>query len=154
MSLHTGQFTIQRTIKASQDRLWHLLIDPHARTEWGAPSDDHVLEMVRHDVREGGQDLHRCGPANNPEFEVATHWYHLGEQDSACFTEVLEMGGTRLSVSLVGYDLRAIDGGTELNITVTVTSLVGEDMTDDHHEGWTSALNRMEQIIARETADA
>ena len=154
MSLHTGQFTIQRTIKASQDRLWHLLTDPQARTKWGAPSDEHVLEMVTHDLRVGGQELHRCGPAKNPEFEVATHWYHLEGPATACFTEALEMGGTRLSVSLVGYDLNPVEGGTELNITVTVTSLVGEDMTADHHEGWTSALNRMEKIVAHEVADA
>lgn len=154
MSVKTGHIHISRTIKVGQERLWHLLTDPEMRTLWGAPSDEHVLDMVSHDLREGGRDLHRCGPADNPEFEVATHWYHLAGPDMACFTETLEIGGARLSVSLVGYGLETVPGGTKLDVDISVTSLTGDDLTPDHEEGWLSGLNRLVAMAEKETANA
>ena len=147
-----GHFRITRSYPAPPAALWHLLTDPEARTEWGAPSDDHVLVLDAHDLREGGRDRHCCGPADAPEYIVDTHWYHRAGPEAACFTETLVAGGQRLSVSLVSYGLSDTGAGTDLVVDVTVASLAGEDITKDHEEGWTSALGRLARIA--EAADA
>ncbi len=144
----TGRFTLNRSFPLTPDQLWHLLTDPTARTEWSGPSDDVVLILTDHDVREGGKDHQFCGPKEAPEFAVETHWYRLDGPAFACFTETLEFGGEKASVSLVTYVLEATDTGTDLTTDVTVASLVGEDMTADHKEGWTSALDRLSSQIA------
>ncbi len=150
----TGNFTLKRSFPLTPDQLWHLLTDPNARTEWGAPSDDAVLILSDHDLREGGKDHHYCGSADAPEFAVETHWYRLDGPGFACFTETLEFGGAKASVSLVTYGIEASGSGADLTVDVTVASLVGEDMTGDHKEGWTSALDRLGRQIAEGQAAA
>ncbi|MEL6167402.1 MAG: SRPBCC domain-containing protein [Pseudomonadota bacterium] len=154
MTIPTGTFTIERRIACTPDRLWHLLIDPEARSAWGSPSDDAVLVLDRHDTREGGQDRHFCGPKEAPEFLVDTHWYHLSLHELACFTETLEIGGHRITVSLVTYALAPADGATDLTVNVAVSSLGDEDGTEDHKAGWTSALDRLVRQVNDMPADA
>ena len=148
----TTQFQFDRDIAAKPDRLWHLLMDPDARSAWGAPSDDHVLVVDSHDVRVGGTDTHRCGPKDNPEFEVETRWYHIDAPNRACFTENLVVGGKALSVSLVTYTVAASDKGAHLNVDVSVSSHIGPEMLDEYQAGWTSGFNRLMKLIEAEAA--
>ena len=143
MSTATGQFTLRRQFSLSPDQLWTYLTDPEARAAWGAPSDDHVLHLETADLREDGQERHRCGPKDNPEYIVDTRWYKIAGPTCAAFTEMLTFGGERVSVSLVTYDLNPTADGTSLDIGVTVTSFEGPEMIAEHEAGWTSALDRL-----------
>ena len=151
MTAPTATFRLTRSIAVPQDRLWHLLTDPKCRELWGAPSDDAVLVLDTADLREGGQERHRCGPADNPEFTVDTHWYHIEAPIRACFTETVTAGGQRFAVSLVTYTLEGTDSATTLTADVAVASMTGEDMQGDFHSGWTSGLDRLERLIAEGT---
>lgn len=148
MTTATGQFTLNRHFETDIKALWQILTDPTARTVWGAPSPDHVLHLDKADLRENGQERHRCGPKEAPDYCVDTHWYKLSSPDVATFTEALEFGGERVSVSLVSYDLSASDTGTDLIVTVAVTSFEGPEMIDEHKTGWTSALDRLVTDVA------
>ncbi len=148
MSNAQGQFTLDRHIATSPETLWHILTDAKQREIWGAPSDEHVLTLVTSDVVEGGFDQHRCGPKNNPDFVVDTRWYRLDAPHTAAFTERLHAGEGSWSVSLVGYELTPATGGTDLKIDVSVLSFEGPEMVGEHEGGWTSALGRMEAMIA------
>lgn len=148
MTSATGQFQIDRTIAAPPARLWSLLTDPQAREAWGAPSDDAVLILDTADLREGGQERHRCGPKEAPDFIVDTHWYHLDAPLLACFTETLTIGTDRLAVSLVTYRLAPAETGCHLTVEVAVSSMSDEPVTEDFLGGWTSSLDRLERMIA------
>ncbi len=148
MTAPIATFRLTRNIAASQDRLWHLLTDAKSREIWGGPSDDVVLVLDTTDLREGGQERHRCGPADNPEFTVDTHWYHIDTPTRACFTETVIAGGQRFGVSLVTYVLEADGPATTLTVDVAVASMTGEDMQADFQSGWTSGLDRLERLIA------
>lgn len=148
MTTTTGQFRITRTIAAPPARLWSLLTDPQAREAWGAPSDDATLILDTADLREGGQERHRCGPREAPEFIVDTHWYHLAAPERACFTETLTIGDARLAVSLVTYRLEPAEQGCHLAVDVAVSSMTDDPVTEEFHGGWTSGLDRLEQMIA------
>lgn len=147
MTAPIASFRLTRTIAAAHDRLWHLLTDAKSREVWGAPSDDAVLVLEATDLREGGQERHRCGQADNPEFTVDTHWYHIDAPTRACFTETVEAGGQRFGVSLVTYVLEPDGPATRLTIDVAVASMTGDDMQDDFQSGWTSGLDRLEHLI-------
>lgn len=148
MTNRCAHFQLIRTIATAPDRLWSLLTEPKARELWGAPSDDAVLVLEKADLREGGQERHRCGPADNPEFVVDTHWYHIEGPTRACFTETVSAGGTRYAVTLVTYALTEKEGGTELTVDVGISALAEGDMLEDFQNGWTSGLNRLERFIA------
>ena len=151
MTLATGQVRLERQFTVTPDRLWHLLTDPQARTAWGAPSDDDNLIMDAHDLREGGRDLHRCGPADNPAYTVETVWFRLQAPDLACFTETVDAEGMRIATSLVTYGIAPMASGTSLIVDVYVSSFVGPEALADFETGWTSALGRLRAIIDQST---
>lgn len=146
MSTSFATFNIHRQFTCSQDRLWHLLTDPTSREAWGGPADDHVLHVEHADVREGGEDLHRCGPAEAPEYTVATRWYRLDAPNLACFTETVDAGGARIATTLCTYTVSATDTGVLLDLDVAVSSFVGPEALADFESGWTSALARLEDM--------
>jgi len=149
-----GTFRLTRPFSQSPDRLWHWLTDPDARSAWGAPSDTDVLILEKTDLREDGAERHRCGPAEAPDYAVATRWYRLDAPKLACFTETVEAQGSRVATSLVSYTLAATDAGCTLTVDVSVHSLIDEDISDDFQSGWTSALDRLPGIIAAADAKA
>ena len=131
MTPHTSHFRLARSFAIAPDRLWVLLTDGRARETWGAPSDSAVLVLEIEDLREGGQERHRCGPAEAPEFVVDTHWYHLDGPTLACFTETVSAGGQRFAVTLVTYALADAPGGTHLTVDVGLSALAEGDMLGD-----------------------
>lgn len=77
MPLDTKSFDMHRTIPLPPAKLWDVLTDPKHREKWGGPDAETVLIVDQADVRVGGQDRHRCGPADAPEFVIDTRWYDL-----------------------------------------------------------------------------
>jgi uncharacterized protein YndB with AHSA1/START domain len=147
MTSRCAHFQLNRDFPLSPDRMWSLLTDPKARELWGAPSDDAVLVLETADLQEGGHERHRCGPAEDPEFVVDTHWYHLDTPNLACFTETISAGGTRFAVTLVTYALVPSDKGCSLTVDVGLSALTEGDMVGDFKQGWTSGLDRLERFI-------
>ena len=150
----TTHFTLERHYKTGAEALWTLLTDPDARSGWSAPSEAHVLELDKADLREGGEDVHRCGPAEAPEYTVATRWYRLDAPTSATFTETLVFEGARASVALVTYTLAGRETGVDLGVDLSVTSFIGPDLFDEYRAGWEQALTNLEAMAARKPAES
>lgn len=147
MTFTNAHLTLNRTINTSPDRLFHLLTDPKTREVWGAPGEDTVLTMEISDLREGGQERHRCGPKDAPEFVIETNWYKIAAPHAACYTETLVIGGERIFTSLVTYHLNGEAKPVDLTVEVAITGFVpGEDMRPDVEEGWTSALQKITKL--------
>lgn len=152
MTFHSAQLTFLRSFGTTPDRLWHLLTDPKMREIWSGPSDDLTLVVDQADLSEGGQDTHRCGPVDAPDFTVDTRWYRLCAPDAACFTETVRAGGETFSTTLVTYGLSKTATGVDLKIDMMVASYAGPEAIGEHEEGWTSALNRLAGLAKREPA--
>ena len=146
--IETGTNTFDRTFAVSAEQLWQLLTGAKEREAWGAPSDEHVLHVEASDLSEGGLDVHRCGPKENPEFVVETRWYRLEPPAHACFTETILFGGMRIGTSLVSYNLTEAEGGTALQVIVQTASFGGPDVLAEVAEGWGSALDRLDRLAA------
>ncbi|MGR3500858.1 SRPBCC domain-containing protein [Pseudaestuariivita sp.] len=148
MTITTGTFDLTRSMPVPPSRLWHLLTDAKARENWGAPSDDHVLTVEASDLREGGAERHRCGPKEDPMFLVDTRWYKLMPGTSACYTETLHFGGEIASVSLATYRLTETAKGTDLSVTVAITSFTEDAPISEHEEGWNSGFDRLVRLAS------
>lgn len=151
MTTDTAAYHFARDLPLPPDQLWHLLTDGTMRERWGAPSEGTVLTMTRSDFRVGGAERHRCGPAEAPEFEVATHWYRIDAPTDAVFTETIEAGGQSIATSLVTYRVAASGSGSALAVTVAVSSFVGPEAPQDFREGWEGGLNNLARL-AKEVA--
>lgn len=140
MPLDTGCFDLHRTLPLGPDRLWQVLTDPHHRETWGAPSEDEVLVMESADLRVGGQDRHRCGPAEAPDWVVLTRWYRLEAPHLAIFTETLMVGEACHFVSLVTYGLVPSGDATDLTVNVAISSFDGPHAAASVRAGWEGGL--------------
>ncbi len=147
----TDTFTFERSFNLPPDRIWHLMTDSRMREQWGAPGDE-VLTVVSEDLREGGLERHRCGPADNPEFEVETRWYRLDGPSDATFTEVIEAGGMRLGTSLVTYSIAAEGSGSKVDVNVAVVSFVGAEMIEEFRSGWAGGIENLDKLVAKDAA--
>ncbi|WP_342070013.1 SRPBCC domain-containing protein [Yoonia algicola] len=154
MTLDTKSFDMHRTLPLPPDRLWALLTDAKHREKWGAPDPETVLIVDVADVRVGGLDRHRCGPADAPEFVVDTRWYDLTQPIRAVFTETLIFGGTTACTSLVTYSLDAAGKGTELGVTVAVSSFTGPETLEELQQGWNGGIDNLALYAAKYAADA
>ncbi|MBD3664054.1 SRPBCC domain-containing protein [Sulfitobacter aestuariivivens] len=154
MSTDTDTFTYARTYPLPSKRMWHLMTDPTMREKWGVPDDGMVMKVVTSDLRVGGVDHHRCGPADNPEFEVETRWYRLDGPSDAVFTETITAGGARLGASLVTYNIAGDGTGSTVKVTVAVSSFVGPDMIAEFNAGWTGGMESLDRLVATQAEKA
>jgi uncharacterized protein YndB with AHSA1/START domain len=151
MKTDTDTFTYTRDMPLSPDRMWHLITDAGMRERWGAPGDA-VLETITADTRVGGVERHRCGPADNPEFEVETRWFHFDAPGHAVFTEQIEAGGMALGASLVTFRIEADGSGSKVAVTVAVSSFVGPEMIAEFQAGWDGGMANLEALATAQTS--
>jgi uncharacterized protein YndB with AHSA1/START domain len=154
MSTDTAEFTFARRFTITPAELWHLLTDAEMRQHWNAPAEGQVLTLTQSSFEVGGTERHICGSAEAPEFEVETRWYRIEAPTDAVFTETVEAGGERIATSLVTYRVSEKDTGTDLSVTVAVSSFVGPDAAGDFRDGWESALTNLEMLAARNYSGA
>lgn len=154
MGLDTTSFDLHRDLPLPPARLWEVMTDPNHREKWGGPDAETVLIVDMADLRVGGLDRHRCGPADAPEFVVETRWYDLTAPERAVFTETLIFGGQAVCTSLVTYSLSAAATGTALGVNVAVSSFSGPEALQEFHQGWQGGLENLERHVATLRADA
>ena len=153
MTTDTGEFAFERQFSIPPNQLWHLLTDAKMRENWGAPGPDQVLTMLTSDFRVGGLEQHRCGPEDNPEFSVDTRWYRIVAPSDAVFTETITIGDEPLATSLVTYRVTPRDAaGSNLDVTVAVSSFVGPDAPMEFRDGWKGGLDNLEALAKRQAA--
>lgn len=152
MTTDTAEYHFERRFALAPDRMWHLLTDAKMREAWGGPGEGMVLSLVTEDFRRHGIERHRCGPADAPEFEVETRWYHIKAPTDAVFTESIEAGGQDIATSLVTYRVAPCDTGSTLFVTVAVSSFVGAEASSDFRDGWEQGLSNLEVFAQTHTS--
>jgi len=152
MTTDTGHFDMTRTFPLTPDRLWHLLTDPGMRERWGAPGEGMVMTAETSDLRVGGHERHRCGPADAPEFVVDTRWYRIDAPHDAAFTETVHIGADTIATTLVTYRVTADAQGSQLDVSVAVSSFVGPDADGEFEAGWHAGLTNLAALAAEMAA--
>lgn len=150
--MSTDTFTYDRSFPLPPERMFTLMTAPEYREMWGAPDDGQVLETLSSDFRIGGQEKHRCGPAEAPYFEATTRWYNIDAPNAVTFTETIEADGMVVGTSLVTYTLTPESKGCHAAITVAVVSFVGPEMIGEFKAGWTGGIAKLDALAAKENA--
>ncbi|MGR3795811.1 SRPBCC domain-containing protein [Vannielia sp. SX4] len=144
--------TLTQSIAAPPARLFPLLTSPEYRAQWAAPTENTRLDILHADIRPGGQELSRCGPADNPEFEVTTDFHHIEAPTLLIFTETIRIEGAPLSAGLCSIEITPEGAGSRLTITAQLASLIGDEMAEGYTQGWTAALANLARLAEKETA--
>jgi len=140
---------INRTIKALPSLIFNAWVSPKARLIWGVPSDDEAMAFIETDFRVGGKDVHICGPKENLCYRVETCYHDIQEPRLLVFTERVSNNSHTLCSSLITVDLTAEGKDTNLDLTIQIASLVGDEMISGNREGWRMALTNMELMLVK-----
>lgn len=139
--------TLERFYQAPIERVFSQFADPVARARWSAPAND-VLIYDETDFREGGRDLFRCGPKNDPKFRGQTSYHLIVPNRRIVSSETVDMDGQRLAVSLTTLEFEPAGEGTNLRVTVQMVSLAGAGMITGHEAGNKNALENLSRHLS------
>jgi len=142
-SVAPAAVVVRRTIAASPEELFDAWLDPEALAVWMRPGAIQSTE-ARVDARVGGQYefLMRSETASYP---TKGAYVVIDRPRRLAFT----WGpGSGAFDSLVTVDFLPLDHGTEIVLT---HERLPEDMREQHRNGWTSGIERLEQFITGRT---
>ncbi|WP_196259183.1 SRPBCC domain-containing protein [Pelagibacterium limicola] len=143
-TLTHGAFNLERTYRASPERVFKALSDTESRSRWGAPSADEALVFDNSDFRVGGLEISHCGPKDNLMFRVEAHYLAIEPQKFIVFSENVSGPGGALSSSLISFALSPVGEGTRLEVSAQIVSYVGDEMVRGNLNGLTTALRNLQ----------
>lgn len=139
--------TLERDVACSPERLFQVMTDRELRQKWSAPNDETVVIIDTFECRPGGREETRCGPKEAPEFNT-TSLFHVVTPEFLSCTETLVVGGETISISLCGHEITKSDTGSNLRVTLQITSLVGPDVFNDYRGGWSASLDNLSALAS------
>jgi uncharacterized protein YndB with AHSA1/START domain len=139
-----GTLKVSRTIKADPDAVFAAWTQPEHMKHWSAPEGMDVA-IAEVDLTVGGRFHIQMKNAEGGEHNARGVYREIARPFRLVYTwswdEYPEAGE-----SLITVEFKAVDGGTE--VTMVHSGLPTEELVKEHEGGWTSCLNRLEQLYA------
>jgi uncharacterized protein YndB with AHSA1/START domain len=142
-TLTHATLVMERTFKASPQRVFKAWENVEARERWQAPTPDVKLQYVEADFREGGRDLIRCYQANQLVWEGQTHYLDIRPNSRLVLSELVSGDGRHESVTMVGVEFLPVAEGTHQLLTLQITGFDGAPMEAGYQYGWNAALDNL-----------
>jgi uncharacterized protein YndB with AHSA1/START domain len=141
-SAQHGTIRLERTFKAAPARVFAAWAEPKARAKWDVPGRWVIAEQT-HDFREGGRELKRFGPKDDPRFLADTLYLDIVPERRIVFGYSMTSRGTPISVSLTTVELSPDGKDTHLLLTEQIVFLDGNDNAANREEGLASMLDKI-----------
>lgn len=145
-------FVIERTYPAPPERVFRFFSDPAKKRRWFAESGygGASFEM---DFREGGAERSSSKMGDDTPFPGVTLSNDGVYQDIVPNVRVvlatsMKLGERRITSTLITFELRPKDGGTELVLTHQGCFYEGSDGPERREGGWRVLLDRLGQALA------
>lgn len=145
-SAQHGTIRLQRRYTAPPARVFAAWAEPKARARWDVPGRWTIAEQS-FDFREGGREVKRFGPRDDPRFVADTLYLDIVPERRIVFSYSMTSRGTPISVSLTTVELSPDDGHTHLLLTEQVTFLDGNDNEANREEGLASMLDKIGESL-------
>ncbi|MCB1389893.1 MAG: SRPBCC domain-containing protein [Rhodobacteraceae bacterium] len=148
MTTRFATLVFEREVAASPTALWHAWTSPAARAEWSAPTEAVTVEYLSADPRVGGAEASLCKVEGQPDIRCDIRWLAMETARRSVNSEVIGREGVTLSAALVTADLAPHGEGTNLRLTVQLTSLA-EDMEPGYQQGFGLGLDNLVAVAHR-----
>lgn len=141
-SAEHGTIRLERMYKATPARVFAAWAEPAARAKWDVPGRWIIAEQT-FDFREGGCEVKRFGPVDDPRFVAETRYVDVVPEQRIVYAYGMTSRSERISVSLTTVELSPASAGTRLVLTEQVTFLDGRDNAINREEGLSSMLDKI-----------
>lgn len=145
-SVQHGTIRLERRYKAGPQRVFAAWAEPKARAQWDVPGRWVIAEQS-FDFREGGRELKRFGPRDDPRFVADTLYVDIVPAQRIVFSYSMTSRGEPVSVSLTTIALSADGKGTRLLLVEQVAFLDGRDNAANREEGLASMLDKIGESL-------
>ena len=137
-----GTICLERIYKSAPARVFAAWAEPEARARWDVPGRWIIAEQA-FDFREGGHEVKRFGPREDPRFVAETRYVDIVPQQRIVYAYGMTSRGERISVSLTTVEFSPSAGGTRLVLTEQIAFLDGRDNAISREEGLSSMLDKI-----------
>ena len=146
-SAQHGTIRLERRFKAPVARVFAAWAEPGARAKWDVPGR-WVSAEQSFDFREGGRELKRFGPRDDPRFVADTLYLDIVPNRRIVFSYSMTSRAERVSVSLTTVDIVPDGQQTKLLLIEQVAFLDGKDNQANREEGLDSMLDKIGESVA------
>jgi len=133
-------FVIERTYAASPERVYRAWSDPVAKAEWFSKAEIF-------DFRVGGREFSRGGPLEGPIFTFDASYHELVPEQRIVYSYTMDMGETRISVSITTIEIHQVEAGTKLIFTEQGTFFDGHDTAEIREHGTNVLLDLLGKSV-------
>lgn len=141
-STQHGTIELARLYKVPPARVYTAWAEPAQRAKWDVPGRWLIAEQT-FDFREGGREVKRFGPRDDPHFVAETSYIDIVPQQRIVFAYGITDRGVPISASLTTVELSAAPDGTQLRLTEQIVLLDGGDNAANREEGLSSMLDKI-----------
>ena len=135
--------TLTRTYPVAPEKVWRAWTDPQALKKWFGPGDEPV-SLAELDVRVGGRFHIVFGGPDGRANDVRGVYREVVPNSRLVFTWTWP-NSTPERESLVTVQMRAAGNGTDF--VLSHEQLFDERVRDDHKQGWSTALDKLERSV-------
>lgn len=147
----TGRFamlTFKRQVAAPVETLWQAWTAPAARAVWAAPAPSVTVVFLESDTRIGGREISLCKVAGQADIRCECGWLDLEPPQRSVNYEVISADDVTQSTALVTADFDGVGAGSQLMVTVQLSSLAA-DMAEGYRQGFEAGLDNLAHVAER-----
>lgn len=156
-----SSFTIERTYKASPEKIFAAFESPEKKKRWFAEGKGWELKEFTSEFRVGGRERSRFdfnpgpnAPAGAPPSGTPmgndTIFLDIVQGKRIVFAYSMSLNERPFSASLTTIELHAKDGSTELVLTEQAAFFEHSDGAELREQGWQKLLDQLKQALEAE----
>ncbi len=147
-------FVIERSYPKPPERVFGAFADPAKKRRWFADGGATEVEGYEMEFRVGGTERVRYrfkqgSPFPGAELINEGRYQDIVDNRRIVTASTMELGGKRISASLVTFELLGTDAGTDLICTHQGVFFEGADGPERRQDGWRKLLERLDAELKR-----
>ncbi|HEX4710609.1 SRPBCC domain-containing protein [Phenylobacterium sp.] len=147
---------LQHVYRGKPELVFKAWSDPEALMRWGAPGEGWRTELQAFQFEVGGEQITEFGPAGGPVFVNRMRYYDIVPGIRIVMAGGLTRGAETLFAGVLTVEFtREGEEGCRLLLTEQGVFLDGQDLPENHRDGWLEMLRRLElELPAPSTINA
>ena len=154
-SVTHNTFVIERSYRATPERVFGAFADPTRKRRWFVEGDGHEAEHYEMDFRVGGKENARFRftkdgtPVKGMTCTNDTSYQDIVPNRRVVLASTMTVGEKCISASLVTVEFLPSDTGTDLILTHQGAFFEGADGPEMREAGWRKLLDRLTEQLPR-----